>query len=217
MKLDSREIAFEDWVLRIHPAELKPSRVLLMLHGWTGDENSMWVFARGFPKNLWMIAPRGPYNASPSGYSWRVPHPGGWPSMETMRPAATMLADLVERFSIANALGSEKIDVIGFSQGGAMASAFTLYYPQKVHRLGILAGFVPQQAETFINSDSRPLDGIHTFVTHGTQDEMVSIEYARRSIGILEQAGAVIDYCESDVGHKVSAECRAALEKFLSD
>ncbi|MEJ5224798.1 MAG: alpha/beta fold hydrolase [Anaerolineales bacterium] len=214
MKLDSREITFEDWTLRIHPASQKPGRILLMLHGWTGDENSMWVFAGGFPKNVWMLAPRAPYNATPSGYSWRVPQPGGWPSMVTMRQSAAMLADLVERFAVANALDAEKIDVIGFSQGGAMAAAFALLYPHKVHRLGILAGFVPQGAEDFIAA--RPLAGIHAFVTHGTQDETVPIEFARRSVDILEQAGAVIDYCESALGHKVSAECRAALEKFLA-
>lgn len=213
MRLDSREITFEDWTLRIHPARQKPNRILLMLHGWTGDENSMWVFAGGFPKHLWMLAPRAPYNATPSGYSWRVPQPGGWPSMETMRQSAAMLADLVERFAVANALDSQQIDVIGFSQGGAMAAAFALFYPHKVHRLGILAGFVPQGAEDFI--PARPLNGMHTFITHGKQDETVPIEFARRSIGILEQAGAVIDYCEADVGHKVSAGCRAALEKFL--
>ncbi len=215
MRLDSREITFEDWTLRIHPAQEKPSRILLMLHGWTGDETSMWVFARSFPKNLWMIAPRAPYNATPGGYSWRAPQPGGWPSMDTMRPAAAMLADLVERFAVANALDAHQIDVIGFSQGGAMAAAFALLYPHKIHRLGILAGFVPQGAEDY--TAARPLAGVHTFITHGTADEMVPLALAHHAIQILEQAGAVIDYCESDVGHKVSAACRVALERFLTE
>lgn len=214
-RLDSREITFEDWTLRIHPAQHKPARILLMLHGWTGDENAMWVFAGGFPKNLWIIAPRAPYNAEPSGYSWRVPQPRGWPSMDTLRPAAAMLDDLVERFSVANALDEQKIDVIGFSQGGAMAVAFAMCYPQRIHRLGVLAGFAPQQSEEF--AMGRPLEGIHTFVAHGTADETIPIAFARQSVGILEQAGAIIDYCESDVGHKVSAGCRIALDKFLAD
>lgn len=135
--------------------------------------------------------------------------------MDTLRPAAAMLADLVERFSVANALDAQKIDVIGFSQGGAMAMAFAMTHPQRIHRLGVLAGFAPQQAEE--QAARRPLAGIHTFVTHGTADERVPIDFARRSVSILEQAGAVVDYCESDVAHKVSAGCRAALEKFLAD
>ena len=55
------------------------------------------------------------------------------------------------------------------------------------------------------------------FVAHGTQDQMVSIERARASMAILEQAGAHVTYCEDDVGHKVSANCLRALKDFLAD
>ena len=40
---------FENWTLRVRTPAHTPARVLLMLHGWAGDENSTWVFARNFP------------------------------------------------------------------------------------------------------------------------------------------------------------------------
>jgi predicted esterase len=61
------------------------------------------------------------------------------------------------------------------------------------------------------------LEGKPYFVTHGTKDEMVSIDRARESIAILEQAGAQIIYCEDDVAHKISVNCLRALKQFLTD
>ncbi|MBI3738750.1 MAG: hypothetical protein HY258_06860, partial [Chloroflexi bacterium] len=65
--------------------------------------------------------------------------------------------------------------------------------------------------------EKRPLNGKPFFVAHGTLDEMVKVEYARQSIQLLERAGAKVTYCEDEVGHKVSANCLRALERFFSD
>jgi phospholipase/carboxylesterase len=59
------------------------------------------------------------------------------------------------------------------------------------------------------------LKGKPVFVAHGTRDETVTIESARASIEILEQAGAQVTFCEDDVGHKVSAGCLRALKDFF--
>lgn len=68
---DTQLITFQNWTLRVRPASTRTPRLLLLLHGWTGDENSMWVFVRNFPADFWMVAPRVPYATQPSGYSWR--------------------------------------------------------------------------------------------------------------------------------------------------
>jgi phospholipase/carboxylesterase len=61
----------------------------------------------------------------------------------------------------------------------------------------------------------RPLAGKPMFISHGTQDNMVPIDRARASMSLLEQAGAQVTYCESEVGHKVSADCLRGLELFF--
>jgi len=81
--------------------------------------------------------------------------------------------------------------------------------------VGILAGFVPSGLEALISQ--RPLEGKPIFVAHGTKDETVPTDRAHASIGLLEQAGAVVTYCEDNVAHKVSVNCLRALKEFLSD
>jgi phospholipase/carboxylesterase len=212
MKPQTTLLTFEDWTLRILPSSSK--HILLMLHGWTGDENSMWVFARNFPADYYIIAPRAPHPAPETGYSWRAPAPrGSWPTIDLMRPSAAALIDLLDTFSRAYDLDASTVDVIGFSQGAALTFTLGLLYPQRVQKMGILAGFAPDGAEQILAPGQ--LNGKHTFVAHGTQDQMVPIAQARRTLQLLETAGAQVTYCESEIGHKLSAACLSALEAYL--
>ncbi len=210
-------ITFQDWTLRVRSASSGTPRLLLLLHGWTGDENSMWLFTRNFPTNYWMIAPRAPHAAEPSGYSWRTLRTGphGWPGLDDLRPSADALIRLVDDYAAENQIDASQFDVAGFSQGAAMTNTIALLHPERIRRAAVLAGFIPAGAESV--AAKRPLNGKPFFVAHGTLDEMVKVEYARQSIQMLEQAGANVTYCEDGVGHKVSAGCMRALESFFSD
>jgi len=214
---DPINISFNGWTLRVRESFHPQPRLLLMLHGFTGDENSMWVFARDLPPQYWIIAPRAPHPAEPFGYSWRPPLPGtfGRPSLEQLLPAAGALIRLVDEYQASVKMEAETFDVMGFSQGAAMSNVLAFLYPHRIRKTGILAGFVPGGLDTLVTD--RPLQGKAFFVTHGTKDETVPIERARDSMVLLEQAGAKITYCEDDVGHKVSMNCIKGLKKFFAD
>lgn len=210
-------ISFNDWTLRIREARSLNPRLLVLIHGWTGDENSMWVFTRGISTDYWMIAPRAPHLAEPVGFSWRPHQPLTFdrPSLEMLKPAADGLIRLIDEYSASVKLDALQFDLMGFSQGAAMVNLVAMLYPSRVRKMGVLAGFVPSGLEEIISQ--KPLAGKNIFVAHGTQDQMVPVDRARTSIELLEQAGAQVTYCEDEVGHKVSAACMRALESYLQD
>lgn len=210
-------IEFNGWTLRTQPSTSAGPRLLVLIHGWTGDENSMWVFTHRLSPNYWMIAPRGPYPSDTTGFSWRPPEAGtfGRPSLEILKPSAQRLIQLIDEYAASVKLDAQQFDVIGFSQGGAVVSALGALYPDRVRKMGVLSGFVPYEMETIV--DSRPLAGKNIFVSHGTKDQTVTIERAKSSMQLLEQAGATITYCEDDVAHKLSSKCLRALEAYLTD
>ncbi len=212
---ESERIEFQDWTVRVRPAQSAPARLLLLLHGWTGDEDSMWVFVQNFPPDYWMIAPRAPYAAEQGGYTWRPPQTSGrgWPGLEDFRPAGEALISLMEAYAAANNLEADSFDVIGFSQGAALTIALALMHPQRIGRAAALSGFLPARSEEMLAK--RPLNGKPFFVAHGTLDEMVRVEHAHRTVEFLEQAGARLTFCEDEVGHKVGAACLRALERFF--
>lgn len=205
---------FEDWTFRFRVGT--SNRVLLLLHGWTGDENSMTIFTRNLPSTYWIFAPRAPYPASPRGFSWRAPAPrGSWPSVDLFRPAIDKLLILLDHWASANKLDSSVIDVAGFSQGGAFTLTLGALHPGRVQKMGILAGFAPQDANQILLPNL--FTGKNIFMAHGTLDEMVPIEMAHNTIQLLRSAGAQVTYCESEVGHKLSADCLRSFEAYLAN
>ncbi len=205
-----------DWTLRLRLAAEQPAHLLLLLHGWTGDENSMWVFARRFPATFTVLAPRAPYAAPEGGFSWRQIRPNTWgfPTLEELRPAAEMLVPLMDELAAEYGWDAAQFDVIGFSQGAALTILLGLLYPNRVRRMGVLAGFLPVNAEALI--PARLLAEKPIYMAHGLQDELVPIARARQTKAALEQAGARVAYCEVESGHKVSAECLRGMETFFA-
>jgi phospholipase/carboxylesterase len=212
---DTELIDFKDWTLRAHATASAHPRLLLLIHGWTGDENSMWVFTRGLSTDYWMIAPRAPHAAEPSGFSWRARQPltEGRPSLEMLMPSAEALMGIIDEYAASVGLDARQFDLMGFSQGAAMVNVIGMLYPQRVGKMGVLAGFVPSGIDELVAK--KPLAGKDVFVAHGTLDERVPIDRARASIAVLEQAGAKVTYCEDQVGHKLSMNCLRALEAYL--
>ncbi|MBI5933561.1 MAG: alpha/beta fold hydrolase [Chloroflexi bacterium] len=208
---------FENWTLRVRTPSQTPARVLLMLHGWTGDENSTWVFARNFPTDTLILAPRGLHLAPQGGYSWRPPRADsfGRPSLDDFCESAEALIRLVDAYAARGPIDARQFDVMGFSQGAALSNVIACLHPDRIRKAAILAGFMPSGMEEIVAK--KPLSGKPVFVTHGTQDNLVPIDRARASMSLLEQAGAHVTYCEAEVGHKVSADCLRALESFFKD
>jgi phospholipase/carboxylesterase len=212
---NTHQMTYNGWTMRVRHAAQEPARFLLLLHGWTGDENSMWIFTRRLPADLWIAAPRGPHTAKEGGYSWRALHPRTWglPTLSDLKPAADSLVRLVDEVSASIGVDATQFDVAGFSQGGALTNVLTLLYPQRVCKAAVLAGFMPGGVDNLL--ERRVLAGKHFFVAHGTQDNLVPVERARESIELLEKAGAQVTFCEAEVGHKVSADCLRGLESFF--
>lgn len=204
----------EDITVRIRTPEgagLFP--VILLLHGWTGDENSMWIFTQRLPQNAMWISPRGIYPAPKSGFSWQARHSDGRPWIDDFQPAIDRLLGLLtpENFPLAD---FKRMSVIGFSQGAALTYTFGMLHPALFQTISGLSGFMPEGAFTLVRD--RPLDGKRVFVAHGTRDDMVPVERARQSVATLQEAGAEVSYCEDDVGHKLSITCYKGLENFLA-
>lgn len=220
-QIETELIEFNGWTLRVLPSETS-KRLMLLIHGYTGDENSMWVFARGLASRYWMIAPRAPRSTGSGGYTWREHRELDFakPTLAQLRPPAEELIRLVDAYQASIEVDASperrrRIDVMGFSQGAVMCNVLSFLYPQRIRKVGILAGFIPSGLEELV--PQRPLAGKQFFVAHGTKDETVTIDRARHSIQLLEEAGAQVTYCEDEVGHKVSARCLTALKKFFAE
>jgi len=213
-ELPTLEIA--GWMIRYRaPGGDGPHPATWLLHGWSGDEASMWVFASRLPENDLLLAPRGLYPTPMGGYGWHPTTAGKtWPGVDDFHPAIEGLLDLMENWPAgAPPADFSRFRLAGFSQGGALAYAFTLLHPERVIALAGLASFLPEGAAAYLPAGR--LQGLPVYISHGEKDHLVPAARARQAAQWLGQAGAQVSYCESDVGHKLSADCFRGMEVFF--
>lgn len=188
-------------------------RVLILLHGWTGNENSMWVFTNKLPKNYLLIAPRGIYKTQMGGFGWTKTQPSTrvW-KVDDFIGGVQAIDKLIKELSNQLPADYSKVSLMGFSQGAALTYSFAALNPAKVSSLAGLAGFLPDDAEEYFSKNH--LAGVPVYITHGTRDDLVPVERGRDAVRFLQRAGANVTYCEEDVGHRLSANCFRGVEYF---
>lgn len=214
MSNESNILSMGDFIVRIrYPESIEQGRLLVMLHGWTGDENSMWIFSPRIPKNYLIIAPQGITATQFGGFGWQDRTSQGWPSASDFNPAIEKLLDLLEYIDYPG-VDPSKLDLMGFSQGAALAYAMTVANPGRINKLAGLSGFLPHGLDEKLTNGV--LKGKKIFVAHGRQDELVPIDKAREVVQALKKAEAEVVYCEEDVGHKLSAGCFRGLNEYFS-
>ena len=218
--INTELISFNGWTLRIRQPNVEKPKVLLMIHGITGDENSMWVFGQKFSTSYLILAPRAPYPAQPAGYSWRevnsqTPQSDfGRPSLEMLLPSAESVIQLVDEYTASIKIEAPQFDIVGFSQGAAMVNVIGFVHPERIRKMAVLAGFVPSGLDNYIAK--KALAGKNVFVAHGTKDETVPVDRAHASVQLMEQAGANVKFVQDETGHKLGPNGMRELEEYLA-
>jgi phospholipase/carboxylesterase len=213
--IDPFTIYDRGWIFRIRPANTSaPRQIDLMIHGWTGNERSMEVFSHGLPQEDLLLFPRGPVQSPDGGYGWSVVLSETLTSLEDFKHSANSLIEEVD-WRIKEITGNTfaQFNIIGFSQGAALAYTITLLHPHRIRKLAALAGFLPAFS---LGYQPPLLSGLPVFVAHGKNDKTIPIDRAREAVSFLKAAGADIVYCESESGHKLPANCFNALTQFLT-
>lgn len=205
-----------DLVFKIRqPDGVGPFPAILMLHGWTGDEDSMWVFANQFPVNYFVVAPRAPHVSTRGGYSWVEKIDSEWPQFDDFTPSVERLMKALDELSRQYEVDFTRLSLVGFSQGAALSFALAMRDPDRIERTAGLAGFLPEGCED--RMEGGELAGIPFFLAHGKADEIVPISMAYAAKSFLEKMGGRVLFCESEAGHRLGANCFKALNAFMRD
>ena len=200
-------------IYRMRPGLPAAASPVLLLHGLGGDEDVMWVFESALPLRSIAVAPRALLPAAEGGYSWARKPADGFPSAADFEPAVEAIIDLLAGLRTEIGVGESEWVWMGFSQGAGLAFAGAARAAARVAGVVALAGFLP---EGFDSSSLARLASLPVYWGHGTQDDQVPVEGARRDVARLRQAGVDVSYCEADVGHKLGAECLRGLSSWLA-
>ncbi len=201
-----------DGVLAVRePGLPPPNRLLVMIHGWGGSEQSIWLFTEGLPADYWMIAPRGPVVKSSGEFGWRPTILGRRSHLEeNIQPARDLVAR-IDSWAADTGVDAARFSVMGFSQGAAMVYVLAGLLPERLVRAAVLSGYPPRG----LDLSSKRLKDIPFLISHGTQDDIIAIEEAKKAIPMLESAGAQVTFFEEDHRHVVGEKARQAIPLFF--
>ncbi len=179
--------------------------LLVLHHGRGTDERDLIGLADHLDpeRRLQVVTPRAPLQLPGSpGFHWYLVPRVGYPDPETFEAARAALAELHDRLWEETGLGPERTVLGGFSMGAVMSYA-TALSAERPAAAGILAfsGFVPTVDGWQPALADR--SGTRVFVSHGSRDPVIGIEFAEAARALLEEGGLDVVYRTSELGHRI--------------
>ena len=193
--------------------QAKPVPMVVMVHGWGGDESAMWIFKQTLPFGVAAITPRGPVALNGQGFVWfEEPKLGSRP--ESLEGAVNILEGFLASLPGLYPVDPTRLVLIGFSQGAFLCNAFTVAHPSSVLGVASLAGAMPSVPEDVGHSSL--LGGLPVFVAHGIRDETIPVRAAQQTRDAYISLGADVTYGEYSVAHKMNTQAMKDLKGWLA-
>ncbi len=183
--------------------------LLLLLHGYGSNDSDLFSFASELPDEYYVISARAPYDLQYGSYAWYAINFDADQNKFSDHDQAILSRDLVVRFieelKIKFPIDSSNITLIGFSQGSILSYSIALSYPNIVQRVGALSGYLNLDinSENYQNND---FSNLKIFASHGTVDQVIPVEWARKTDPVLKSLGINSFYKEYPIGHGVSPQ-----------
>ncbi len=193
--------------------------LIIMLHGYGSDENDLFSFASELDSNYAVISLKAPIAMQPYGNAWYNIYfdatNGKFSDDEQAITSRDLIVKVIDEIVTAYPIDSENITLLGFSQGTILSLAVGLSYPEKVKNIIGLSGYVNEEIlkEGYINNDFSQLN---VYSSHGSVDQVIPVDWARKTQPFLKNLGIDSHYSEFPVGHGVAPQNFYEFKSWLS-
>ncbi len=183
--------------------------LLILLHGYGSNEQDLFSFAAELPKELLIISARAPLTLGFGSHAWYSinfdANNGKFSNLEEARKSIEKIENFIDTIIDKYQVNKQKVFLLGFSQGSILSYAIALKNPGKIRHVIALSGYINKELiPKEIDKDvSEKLD---FFISHGTVDQVLPIDWSRKSLPILENLEIDFEYKEYPVGHGVNPQ-----------
>lgn len=186
------------------PVNIKDKNpLILLIHGYGSNMDDLFSFATELPNNAYVVSVQAPLSLGFGAYAW---YPINFDADENkfsdpndgkkaVQFIHTFINELIEHYPI----DINKLFLVGFSQGAILSYATAFTYPNTIPYVVALSGYLNKD---FI-SDLPQQISTSFFISHGSVDQVIPVEWARKSPIILNELNISNIYKEYPVGHGV--------------
>jgi len=183
--------------------------LLLLLHGYGSNEEDLFSFTTELPNDSYVISVRAPYDLQPYGHAWYAIHfdadENKFSDNVQAKQSVELIAGFIDEIVKQYPIDAKNVTLIGFSQGAILSYATALTYPEKVAKVVALSGYFNQEIMPEV-IDTKAISHLKFFVSHGSVDQVIPVEWARKAKPALENLGIEVEYHEYPVGHGVAPQ-----------
>ncbi len=184
--------------------------LLIMFHGYGSNEEDLFSFAQELPDELLIISARAPLSLGFGSYAWYTIHfdassSDKFSDIPEAKEALKRIDNFIDEVIEAYEVDEKNIFLLGFSQGTILSTAYALNHPYKIQHIVALSGYVNQELiQKPIEKES--FNDLDFFVSHGSVDQVIPVEWARNTPPFLEKLNIEHEYHEYPVGHGVAPQ-----------
>ena len=207
-----------EYLVRQPKIKIENPPLLILLHGYGSNEEDLFSFANELPDELLIISARAPLSMGLGGYAWYTIHFDNSDGKFSDTDEALKSKEIINTFIdevIANfEVDSKKVFLLGFSQGTILSYSVALSYPEKVKYVIGLSGYI--NTELLPSTlEKENYQNLEIYSSHGTVDQVIPVEWARKTKPFLENLDIKNDYEEYQVGHGVAPQNFYSLKQWI--
>ena len=201
------------------PNEIQEKNPLIILiHGYGSNEEDLFSFAPELPKNAFIVSVQAPYQVPPYGFAWYAisfdADMNKFSDDAQAIKSRDLLVEFIDELCAKYPIDQKDVNLIGFSQGAILSYALAVTYPEKVNKVVALSGYFNADIMQ-PKADLTVYDHLKIFGSHGTVDQVIPVEWARKSADLLKPYAISFQYKEYPVGHGVAPQNFYDLKAFL--
>ena len=188
---------------------LEKNPLLLLIHGYGSNEQDLFSFAEELPETHYVISVRAPFDLQYGSYAWYAINfdadENKFSDLNQAKKSRDLLVQFIDELIEKYPIDSNNITLIGFSQGSILSYSVALSYPKKIRKVVAFSGYL--NADMILPGiEKRDFSQLQIFASHGTQDQVIPVEWARKTKPFLDQLGIENIYREYPIGHGISPQ-----------
>ncbi|CRM42722.1 Carboxylesterase 2 [Pseudomonas sp. 37 R 15] len=165
--------------------------LVIFLHGFGSNEEDLFGIKDALPSTWTYLSVRAPMPVEPRGYRWftKTPGDGDYDGVTAdLHSSARLIEDFVVKATAKYHTMSDRVFLVGFSQGAIMSYEVGLRRPELMRGIAALSGSVLPVLKAQLKPDAA-LGKLAIFIGHGTLDQALPYASGTRANEVLEGLG----------------------------
>jgi phospholipase/carboxylesterase len=195
------------YVIRKPKVVAEKPPLLILLHGYGSNEQDLFSFAEELPDELLIVSAQAPISIGFGSYAWYSINfddvNGKFSDLKEAKQSMDKIVQFIDQIKNKYNTNSDKTFLLGFSQGAILSYSLSFFYPNKIQHVIALSGYINTELLPATISKEIKTD---YYCSHGIVDQVLPIDWARKSKPFLDNLSFKNMYSEYNVGHGVAPQ-----------